>query len=91
VMYDINASTCIDRTMSVSEDIYSGEKGHLKFSVMDKQICSCCYINDVGIQCQCGKFICEACVPWIYKDEEKMSVIEAHCPVCMEIVYNDFY
>lgn len=90
-MYDINASTCIERTMSVSEDIYSGEKGHLKFSVMDKQICSCCYINDVGIQCQCGKFICEACVPWNYKDEEKMSVIEAHCPVCMEIVYNDFY
>ena len=49
------------------------------------------YINDVGIKCQCGKFICEACAPWNYEYEEKMSVIEAHCPICMEIVYHDFY
>jgi len=58
--------------MSVSE-----EKRDLRFSVMDKQLCSCCYVNDVGIQCQCGQFICEACVPWNYKYEEKMSVIES--------------
>lgn len=79
--------------MSVSEDVHAldGEKRYVKFSVMDKQICSCCYINDVGIKCQCGKFICEACAPWNYEYEEKMSVREAHCPICMEIVYHDFY
>ena len=49
---------------------------------------TCCYINDVVIKCLCGKFICEACTPWNYEYEEKMSVIEAHCPVCMEIVYH---
>ena len=63
--------------MSVSEDVYAldGEKRPLKFSVMDKQICSCCYINEVAIKCLCGKFIC---VSWNYEYEEKMSVIEAH-------------
>ena len=59
--------------MSVSE-----EKHDLRFSVMDKQLCSYCYVNDVGIQCQCGQFICEACVPWNYKYEEKISVIESY-------------
>ncbi|MGC1932579.1 MAG: hypothetical protein WA667_26695, partial [Candidatus Nitrosopolaris sp.] len=69
-----------------------GSKNALKFIVLDKQICSSCYVFDFTDKCpKCHRRVCEACVLWKYEHDDNMSIIEADCPVCSSIIYHDFY